>query len=93
MFNLPNQSRKDSQGICFLGKIKISEFVGRQIGEKEGVILEAESGDFLGVHRSFWFYTVGQRQGIGLSGGPWYVVEKDVNNNVVFVSTEKLFLS
>ncbi|KAL3620399.1 hypothetical protein CASFOL_035311 [Castilleja foliolosa] len=85
-FELPNQDRKDSQGICFLGKIKFSEFVARHIGEKEGVILEAETGDFLGRHRGFWFYTIGQRQGLRLPGGPWYVVEKDVKNNVVFVS-------
>ncbi|KAH6821670.1 hypothetical protein C2S53_019527 [Perilla frutescens var. hirtella] len=86
MFGLPNRGRKDSQGICFLGKIKFSEFVARHIGEKEGVMLEAETGDFLGNHRGFWFYTIGQRQGLRLSGGPWYVVEKDVENNVVFVS-------
>ncbi|KAK4753697.1 hypothetical protein SAY87_001801 [Trapa incisa] len=85
-FNLPNKERKDSQGICFLGKIKFSDFVARHIGEKEGVILEAESGDYLGNHRGFWFYTIGQRQGLHLPGGPWYVVEKDVENNVVFVS-------
>ncbi|XP_028062139.1 uncharacterized protein LOC114265518 [Camellia sinensis] len=85
-FDLPNKDRKDSQGICFLGKIKFSEFVARHIGEMEGVILEAETGDFLGKHRGFWFYTIGQRQGLRLSGGPWYVVEKDAKNNVVFVS-------
>ncbi|KAK4608388.1 hypothetical protein RGQ29_001983 [Quercus rubra] len=85
-FDLPNKDRKDSQGICFLGKIKFSEFVGRHIGEREGVILEAETGDFLGKHRGFWFYTIGQRQGLRLPGGPWYVVEKDIKNNVVFVS-------
>nr|VDD02850.1 unnamed protein product [Brassica rapa] len=85
-FDLPNKDRKDSQGICFLGKIKFSDFVGRHIGEKEGIILEAETGDFLGNHRGFWFYTIGQRQGLRLPGGPWYVVEKDTKNNVVFVS-------
>ncbi|XP_047322774.1 tRNA-specific 2-thiouridylase MnmA [Impatiens glandulifera] len=85
-FDLPNKNRKDSQGICFLGKIKFSEFVARQIGEEEGIILEAETGDFLGKHRGFWFYTIGQRQGLRLPGGPWYVVEKDIPNNVVFVS-------
>lgn len=40
----------------------------------EGVILEAETGDFLGKHRGFWFYTIGQRQGLKLSGGPWYTL-------------------
>ncbi|XP_009144914.1 tRNA-specific 2-thiouridylase MnmA [Brassica rapa] len=85
-FDLPNKDRKDSQGICFLGKIKFSDFVGRHIGEMEGIILEAETGVFLGNHRGFWFYTIGQRQGLRLPGGPWYVVEKDTKNNVVFVS-------
>ncbi|KAE9593281.1 putative sulfurtransferase [Lupinus albus] len=85
-FDLPNKDRKDSQGICFLGKIRFSEFVARHIGEREGIILEAETGDFLGKHRGFWFYTIGQRQGLRLPGGPWYVVEKDIKNNVVFVS-------
>ncbi|KAL5981985.1 hypothetical protein ACLOJK_016052 [Asimina triloba] len=84
--NLPNKDRKDSQGICFLGKVKFSEFVARHIGETEGVLLEAETGDFLGKHRGFWFYTIGQRQGLRLPGGPWYVVQKDTKNNVVFVS-------
>ncbi|KAG6393323.1 hypothetical protein SASPL_147562 [Salvia splendens] len=66
--------------------IKFSEFVARHIGEEEGLILEAETGDFLRNHRGFWFYTIGQRQGLRLPGGPWYVVEKDIENNVVFVS-------
>ncbi|KAF3583596.1 hypothetical protein F2Q69_00029869 [Brassica cretica] len=85
-FDLPNKDRKDSQGICFLGKIKFSDFVGRHIGEMKGIILEAETGDFLGNHRGFWFYTIGQRQGLRLPGEPCYVVEKDTKNNVVFVS-------
>ncbi len=55
-------------------QIKFSEFVARQIGEREGVILEAETGDFLGKHRGFWFYTIGQRQGLRLPGGPWYAL-------------------
>ncbi|KAK8550666.1 hypothetical protein V6N12_039362 [Hibiscus sabdariffa] len=85
-FDLPNKDRKDSQGICFLGKTRFSDFVARHIGEMEGIMLEAETGDFLGKHRGFWFYTIGQRQGLRLPGGPWYVVQKDVKNNVVFVS-------
>jgi tRNA U34 2-thiouridine synthase MnmA/TrmU len=51
--------------------VKFSEFVARHIGEMEGILLEAETGDFLGKHRGFWFYTIGQRQGLRLSGGPW----------------------
>ncbi|KAJ4751288.1 tRNA-specific 2-thiouridylase MnmA [Rhynchospora pubera] len=86
LMDLPNKDRKDSQGICFLGKVKFSEFVEMHIGEKEGVMLEAETGDYLGNHRGFWFYTIGQRQGLRLPGGPWYVVGKDTQHNVVFVS-------
>jgi hypothetical protein len=56
-----------------LSQIKFSEFVARHIGEKEGIILEAETGDYLGNHRGFWFYTIGQRQGLRLPGGPWFV--------------------
>ncbi|XP_074579804.1 uncharacterized protein LOC141836262 [Curcuma longa] len=86
LMDLPNKDRKDSQGICFLGKVKFSEFVAKHIGEMEGIMLEAETGDYLGKHHGFWFYTIGQRQGLRLPGGPWYVVEKDVQNNVLFVS-------
>ena len=56
--------------ICL--QIQFSEFVARHIGEMEGIILEAETGDLLGKHRGFWFYTIGQRQGLRLPGGPWY---------------------
>jgi tRNA-specific 2-thiouridylase len=40
----------------------------------EGVLIEAETGDYLGIHRGFWFYTIGQRQGLRLPGGPWYAL-------------------
>lgn len=78
-FDFPSISRKCSYSannfILFLSylKIKFSEFVARHIGEMEGIILEAETGDFLGKHRGFWFYTIGQRQGLRLPGGPWYM--------------------
>ncbi len=85
-FDLPNKDRKDSQGICFLGKIKHPDFVKFHLGEKIGDIIELESGAVLGQHRGFWFYTIGQRQGLGLSGGPWYVVKKDTGNSIVYVS-------
>jgi tRNA-specific 2-thiouridylase len=84
--DLPNKRRKDSQGICFLGKIKYPEFVKFHLGERSGDIVDIVSGKVLGKHQGYWFHTIGQRQGLGLGGGPWYVVEKDVENNVVFVS-------
>ena len=85
-YDLPNKARKDSQGICFLGNISYPEFVRYYLGERDGAIVERESGKELGRHRGFWFYTVGQRQGLGLSGGPWYVVDKIPSENTVVVS-------
>lgn len=85
-FDLPNKDRKDSQGICFLGKIKFKEFVKFHLNTKIGNIVEFETTKRLSQHEGFWFYTIGQRQGIGLSGGPWYVVAKDIEKNIVYVS-------
>ena len=84
--NLPTRDRKDSQGICFLGKINYRDFVRFHLGERPGNIVELESGTILGQHPGFWFYTIGQRHGLGLSGGPWFVVRKDTDDNAIFVS-------
>lgn len=83
---LPNANRRDSQGICFLGKINYNDFLERHLGTRPGPIIELETGRKLGQHRGFWFHTIGQRKGLGLSGGPWYVVKKNVHDNVVYVS-------
>lgn len=83
---LPNASRKDSQGICFLGKIDYADFIERHLGTREGPVIEIETGKKIGTHKGFWFYTIGQRKGLGLSGGPWYVVKKNVRDNVIYVS-------
>lgn len=92
---MPNAFRRDSQGICFLGKINYNDFIRRHLGEKKGPIIEIETGRKLGEHNGFWFHTIGQRKGLGLSGGPWYVVKKNVRDNVVYVSngydTEKQY--
>lgn len=93
--NMPNALRKDSQGICFLGKINYNYFIARHLGQRPGPIIEIETGRKLGTHKGFWFHTIGQRKGLGLSGGPWYVVKKNVADNVVYVSngydTEKQY--
>lgn len=83
---LPNAFRKDSQGICFLGKINYNDFIRRHLGERPGPIVEIETGRKLGEHRGYWFHTIGQRKGLGLSGGPWYVVKKNIHDNVIYVS-------
>ena len=87
-FDLPNKDRKDSQGICFLGKLKFSEFVKHHLGEQEGPLVEIETGKQIGTHKGFWFYTIGQRQGLGLGGGPWYVAAKSPKDNTIFISRE-----
>lgn len=83
---LPNAGRKDSQGICFLGKIDYSDFIARHLGEKEGPLIDISTGKKIGTHKGYWFYTIGQRKGLGMSGGPWFVVRKNVRDNVVYVS-------
>ena len=84
--HLPSADRKDSQGICFLGKINYNDFLRRYLGEREGKIVELETGKILGTHRGYWFHTIGQRKGLFLSGGPWFVVKKDIDENVLYVS-------
>jgi tRNA-5-taurinomethyluridine 2-sulfurtransferase len=85
-FNLPNALRKDSQGLCFLGKIPFDKFLEHYLDKRPGKLVEYETGKILGEHNGFWYFTVGQRRGIHLSGGPWYVVSKDVETNTVFIS-------
>ena len=85
---LPTSDRKDSQGICFLGKIPYDQFLKHYLGEKEGDFVRQETGDVIGKHNGFWFYTSGQRKGISLPGGPYYVVAKDAKKNIVYVSNK-----
>lgn len=83
---MPNAYRKDSQGICFLGQINYNDFIRRHLGVKRGPIIEIETGRKLGEHNGYWFHTIGQRKGLGLSGGPWYVVKKNIADNAIYVS-------
>lgn len=84
--HLVNAKRKDSQGICFLGKINYNDYIRRYLGENPGDVLEFETGRKIGTHRGLWFHTIGQRHGLGFGGGPWYAVKKDMAANVLFVS-------
>eukprot|EP00891_Asterochloris_glomerata_P002989 jgi/Astpho2/2989/Aster-x1107 len=86
--DLPNKARRDSQGICFLGKVKFAEFVQQHLGTWPGPLVEAETDKVIGYHEGYWFHTLGQRKGIHLSGGPWYVVRKDIRRNAVYVSNQ-----
>jgi len=82
---LPNADRPDSQGICFLGNVPFDDFVAHHLGEQAGEIRQIGSSRLLGEHRGTWFHTIGQRRGLGLGGGPWFVVDKDVEENMVWV--------
>lgn len=91
-YNLPNQNRKDSQGICFLGKVSYNKFIKHYLGTKKGDIIEYETGKKMWEHDGYWFYTAGQRKGIGIGGvkgskgEPFYVVDKNCEENIVYVS-------
>ncbi len=78
--------RRDSQGICFLGKINYTKYLRMLLGERKGKVVERETGNIVGEHAGYWFHTVGQRKGLGLGGGPWFVVDKDIDRNIIYVS-------
>ncbi len=87
-YGLPTKDRRDSQGICFLGKIDYRQFVEARLGERPGPIVDRQSGKVLGTHRGLWFHTIGQRHGLGLGGGPWFAVGKDLGGDVLWVAHE-----
>ena len=84
--HLVNAKRKDSQGICFLGKINYNEYIRRYLGENPGDVIELETGRKIGEHKGLWFHTIGQRKGLGFGEGPWFVIRKDVPKNILYVS-------
>lgn len=83
---LLNARRKDSQGICFLGNIDFRDYIRRHLGDNPGDVRELETGHKIGTHQGLWFYTIGQRKGLGFGGGPWFVVKKNLKRNILFVS-------
>ncbi|KPU89765.1 tRNA-specific 2-thiouridylase [Variovorax paradoxus] len=94
---LPNAKKKDSTGICFIGERPFREFLNRYISKEPGPIKD-DRGRRLGEHQGLSFYTLGQRQGLGIGGvkekgaqrgagdhSPWFVARKDVENNTLWV--------
>lgn len=81
--------KKDSQGICFVGKVGIREFLSQYVQTVPGDIIDKHSGKVLGQHDGAIFYTLGQRHGLDVGGGlPYYVVGKDMDKNQVYVTTD-----
>ncbi|AMO23352.1 tRNA 2-thiouridine(34) synthase MnmA [Ramlibacter solisilvae] len=94
---LPNAKKKDSTGICFIGERPFREFLNRYISKEPGPIKD-ERGRVIGEHQGLSFYTLGQRQGLGIGGikakgaqrgggehAPWFVARKDLERNVLWV--------
>ncbi|HKJ09717.1 MAG TPA: tRNA 2-thiouridine(34) synthase MnmA, partial [Gammaproteobacteria bacterium] len=87
----PNHAKKDSTGICFIGERKFRDFLARYLPARPGTIRSVD-GEELGTHHGLIFYTLGQRQGLGIggqarhSGEPWYVAGKDLSHNVLLVA-------
>lgn len=87
-FGLATAGKKESMGICFVGKVGIKEFLSQYVKTKPGKIIN-ESGKVVGEHDGAIFYTIGQRQGLGVGGGlPYYVTGKDMDKNEVYVTTD-----
>jgi tRNA-specific 2-thiouridylase len=81
-------SKKESMGICFVGKVGIRDFLGQYVETKPGKIIDKQSGETLGYHDGAIFYTIGQRHGLDIGGGlPYYVSGKDMSKNEVYVTT------
>lgn len=90
-FGLPTATKKDSQGLCFLGKINLKDFLGHYFKEQQGDVVDDETGEIIGTHDGAWFYTVGERHGFKTFAEtpdekPYYIISKDVKENTLTVS-------
>ncbi len=88
--NFPVFPYRESQEICFIPE-KSEQFLKKNLKTKKGKIID-EKGRVLGEHQGLWFYTIGQRKGIGLGGGPYYVIKKNSKSNVLIVSKDETLL-
>ena len=98
-YGLVTATKKDSTGICFIGERRFKQFLKNYVPAKSGKIMDLE-GNVVGTHDGVMFYTLGQRKGLDLGGKAggngerWFVIDKDIKNNILYVSQgedEKLF--
>jgi len=88
-YGLATASKKDSQGICFVGKVGIKDFLMHELGVQEHGPIVDQHGASIGDHDGALFYTIGQRHGLNVGGGlPYYVTGKDMDSNTVYVTTD-----
>lgn len=86
---LPNADKKDSQGICFLGKFDFNDFLKERLGSKEGDVVDVH-GKKIGTHFGVHLYTIGQRHGfLNLTNRPLYIISKDISRNVLVAMHEE----
>ncbi len=85
---LPVIENKESQDVCFIQNGEFGDFLRKYIKKNEGDIIDI-TGNVLGKHNGLHFYTIGQRRGIELGGGPYYVCDKDIKNNKLIVTNDK----
>jgi len=85
---LPNAKRKDSQGICFVWKVKMADFLEKKIKPKPWIVKDT-AWNILGEHKWVYYYTIGQRKGLDIWGQskPIFVVKKDIEKNEIIVGT------
>lgn len=81
--------KKDSTGVCFIGERNFKEFLSQYLPAQSGDMVDIVTGEVKGRHDGLMYYTLGQRQGLGIggsgSGEPWFVADKDLNNNILYV--------
>lgn len=81
--------KKDSTGVCFIGERNFREFLSHYLPAKSGEMIDIVTGEVKGRHDGLMYYTLGQRQGLGIGGSgngePWFVAEKDLERNILYV--------
>jgi len=86
-FNLPTAETPESQEVCFIQN-QTNDFLRKYLKTKPGKIIDV-SGKIVGEHQGLWFYTIGQRKGLEINQGPWFVIEKDFKKNILVISKNK----
>lgn len=91
-YDLATAKKKDSTGICFIGERNFKKFLSEYLPAQKGDIIDKRTGNVVGRHDGLMYYTLGQRRGLGIGGGHgttgdrWFVIEKDLKNNILYVT-------